>query len=140
MHLSDLPHGCLILRCDQVHTIRVFDQLLLIDLGHASYFWILPFRRVLTSEKSLLFICVGLLHLLMLFLKLAKFTSKCADSLTLASVMLEEFDLRVSKMVRFFCQLVGPLREYLFRSLVKEPDLIVRLITLWSTTACLQVK
>ena len=96
MHLSDLPHGCLILRCDQVHTVWILNQLLLVDLGHASHLWILPFRRVFTRKKCLLLICVSLLHLLMLFLKLAKFTSKCTYSFALARVMLEEFDLRVS--------------------------------------------
>ena len=69
VRLADLPHGGLILRCYQVHTVWVLDELILIDFGHAGNFWVLPFRWVFLVEESLLLVTKGLLHQLMLLAK-----------------------------------------------------------------------
>ena len=56
MSLADLPHGLLVLRGDQTCTARVFQELILVSLGHAADLWVLPTRRVLLREQRLLLI------------------------------------------------------------------------------------
>ena len=52
-----------------MHTVRVLDELILIDFSHSGHFWVLPFRRIFLVEESPLLITEGLLHLLMLLVK-----------------------------------------------------------------------
>ena len=67
MGLAYPPHSALVLRCDHLDAVRVLEELLLVSLGHAGNFRILPARRVLLREQSLLLLRESLLELLMLF-------------------------------------------------------------------------
>ena len=69
VRLADLPHGLLVLRCYQMHTVWVLDEFILINFRHAGHFRVLPLRRVLLVEESPLLVTKGLLHLLMLLVE-----------------------------------------------------------------------
>lgn len=99
MHLFDLPHVLLVLRCNQTGTGGVAEQLLLVRSGHAADLGVFPLGRVLFCEKSTLLVTVVFLHLLVLLLEGVKLAGKFADTLALAGEVLEELSVRLLQVL-----------------------------------------
>ena len=95
MHLADLPHSLLVLRCDQTDTAWVTLQLFLVSLNHAADLRVLPLGWVFLSKKCPLFFAICLLHLLVLLFKSVELACQLADSFTLARVVLEKFRVTI---------------------------------------------
>lgn len=70
MHLPHLPHGCLILRGNELHRTGVAQKFFLVYLRHAGHLWVLPLRRVFLVEQHFGFLSEGRIHLLVFFVKL----------------------------------------------------------------------
>ena len=127
MSLSDLPHGSLILGCDQLRAIWVFEEFILVNLCHASNFWILPLRWIFLTEEYPLLLRESSLHLLMLFVKGHQIACESSDALTLTGIVLEELGLLVHDLGRLLGHLMSPLGKDFSSRLVEETSLLVSL-------------
>ena len=124
MRLSHLPHIGLVLGCDQSGAVWVTQQFVLVNLRHTADFLVLPFGGILLIEECFLLFSECNLHRLVLLIESLEFVGDGSDTFTLASTVLKELDLVVFQVRGLLCKLGRPLRENLFRCLVKEPDLL----------------